>query len=149
MWSVQSWPDILVPASLSITHRKLSPNQPMTNCPSPCHDPPFFETLINRGLPGGTIFSMYPRFTNQRVCNDVLHVLHILVRFHLDCWEDPTGWFLFLNIIIKMLDLFQFQVVSDSKYSDWWFKLICFCNYDSVLDLKHCLPLINTYSYSL
>ena len=71
-----------------------------------------------------------------------------IVKISLDCWEDPTGWFLFLNIIIKILDLFQFQVVSNSKYSDWWFKLMCFCNYDFVLDLKHCLSLINTYSYS-
>ena len=82
MRSVWSWPDILVPASLSITHRRLSPNPPMTDCPLPCQDPPFYETFISKGLPGGTIFSMCARFTSHEVHNDVLHVLQIL-RFHL------------------------------------------------------------------
>ena len=41
------------------------PNQPMTDCPPPCHGPPFFKTLINRGLAGGTIFSMCTRARYQ------------------------------------------------------------------------------------
>ena len=55
------------------------------------------------------IFHVY-QVHKSRVCDAVLQVLHILLRFHLDCWEDPTGWFLFLNIIIKCLICFNFKL---------------------------------------
>ena len=63
--------------------------------------------------------------------------------------RGSNRFILLLNIIIKVFGLFQFQIISNSKYFNWWFKLICFCDCDSVLDLKHFLSLINTDSYSL
>ena len=45
MRPIQCWPDILVPASLSIIHRKLSPSQPMAICPLLACD--YFKTQIS------------------------------------------------------------------------------------------------------
>ena len=75
----------------------------MTNCLLPCHDPPFFETFICKGPPGGHIISMCARFANYEVCNDVLPIL-LKISFRLFERIQQVG--LFLNILIKMFDLF-------------------------------------------
>ena len=93
-------------ASLSITCRKLSPNPPMTYCLLPCHDPPFFEIFIRKGPPGGHILSMCAGLTYHEMCNDVLYTLPILLNISSRLFERIQQVGLFLNILIKMFNLF-------------------------------------------
>ena len=115
MRSVWSWPDILAPALLSITCRKLSPNPPMTDFPIPCHDPPFFETFISKAPPGGTILSMCARFTNYEVHNDVLYTLPILLKISSRLFEriQQVGFLFLLKCLICFnLKLFLIPNIS-------------------------------------
>ena len=78
----------------------------MTDCPLPCHDPPFFETYISKSPPGGNILSMCARLTHYEIHNDVLHDLPILLKISSRLFERIKQVGLFLNILIKMLNLF-------------------------------------------
>ena len=78
----------------------------MTDCPLPCHDPPFFETFISKGLPDGHILSVRAGFAHYEICNDVLYALPILLKISSRLFERIQQVGLFLNILIKMFDLF-------------------------------------------
>ena len=78
----------------------------MTDCPLPCHDPPFFETFISKGPPGGNILSMCARFGYYEIHNDVLYALPRSLKISSRLFERIQQVGLFLNILIKMFDLF-------------------------------------------
>ena len=78
----------------------------MTDCPLPCHDPPCFETFISKDLPDGHILSMCTGFAHYEIHNDVLYTLPILLKISSRLFERIQQIGLFLNILIKMFNLF-------------------------------------------
>ena len=78
----------------------------MTDCPLPCHDSPFFKTFISKGPPGSNILAMCARFANYEICNDVLCALPTLLKISSRLFERIQQVSLFLDILIKMFDLF-------------------------------------------
>ena len=74
---------------------------------------PFFKTLINRGLADGTTFSMC---TRVRIQEYAMMLYIFCTKIHLNCCRGSNRLVFLLNIIIKVLNLFQFQFISNSKY---------------------------------